>query len=110
MLLNALKLIVNQVQTLFLIHSKENNPSQIFSFAKKFKKSKYFKPMVAVPSSYSKTYEKDLIKNGFRIIIYANHMMRASYPAMVEVAKSILTKKRSYEAEKRLVQLKKLLI
>ena len=45
-----------------LIHSKENNPSQIFSFAKKFKKSKYFKPMVAVPSSYSKTYEKDLIK------------------------------------------------
>ena len=50
--------------------------------------------MVAVPSSYSKTYEKDLIKNGFRIIIYANHMMRASYPAMVEVAKSILTKKK----------------
>ena len=44
-----------------LIHSKENNPYQIFEFAKKFIKSKYFKPMVAVPSSYSKTYEKDLI-------------------------------------------------
>ena len=92
-----------------LIHSKENNPSQIFSFAKKFKKSKYFKPMVAVPSSYSKTYEKDLIKNGFRIIIYANHMMRASYPAMVEVAKSILTKKRSYEAEKKISSIKEII-
>ncbi|MEK9774472.1 MAG: hypothetical protein VW298_02540, partial [Candidatus Woesearchaeota archaeon] len=26
-----------------LIHSKEKNPSQVFSFAKKFLKSKYFK-------------------------------------------------------------------
>ena len=92
-----------------LIHSKEKNPSQIFSFAKKFKKSKYFKPMVAVPSSYSKTYEKDLVKNGFRIIIYANHMMRASYPAMVEVAKSILTNKRSYNAEKKISSVKEII-
>ena len=92
-----------------LIHSKENNPSQIFSFAKKFIKSKYFKPMVAVPSSYSKTYEKDLVKNGFRIIIYANHMMRASYPAMVEVAKSILTNKRSYNAEKKISSVKEII-
>ena len=52
-----------------LIHSRENNPSQIFSFAQKFKKSKYFKPMVAVPSSYSRTYEKELIKNGYKVII-----------------------------------------
>ena len=28
-----------------LVHSKEKNPSQIFSFAKKFKKSKFFKPL-----------------------------------------------------------------
>lgn len=92
-----------------LIHSKENNPSQIFSFAKKFRKSKYFKPLVAVPSSYSKTYEKDLIKNGFRIIIYANHMMRASYPAMVEVAKSILRNKRSYDSEKKISSIKEVI-
>ena len=92
-----------------LIHSKENNPSQIFSFAQKFKKSKYFKPMVAVPSSYSRTYEKELIKNGFKIIIYANHMLRASYPAMTEVAKSILTHKRSYEAEKKITTIKEII-
>ena len=59
--------------------------------------------MVAVPSSYSKTYEKDLIKNGFKIIIYANHMMRASYPAMLDVAKSILINKRSFNAEKKML-------
>ena len=85
-----------------LIHSKEKNPSQIFSFAKKFKKSKYFKPLVAVPSTYSKTYEKELINNGFRIVIYANQMIRASYPAMVNVAKSILVNKRSFDSEKKI--------
>ena len=46
-----------------LIHSKEKTPRQIFSFAKKFKKSKNFIPLVSVPSTYSKVYEKDLIKN-----------------------------------------------
>ena len=55
--------------------------------------------MVAVPSSYSKTYEKDLIKHGFKIIIYANHMMRSSYPPMITVAKSILKNKRSFDVE-----------
>ncbi len=92
-----------------LIHSKNNTPSEVFSFARKFTKSKYFKPMVAVPSSYSKTYEKDLIKNGFKIIIYANHMMRASYPAMLNVAKSILTNKRSYNAENKISNIKEII-
>ena len=92
-----------------LIHSKDNTPSKVFAFAKKFTKSKYFKPMVAVPSSYSKTYEKDLIKNGFKIIIYANHMMRASYPAMLDVAKSILINKRSFNAEKKISSIKEII-
>ena len=92
-----------------LIHSKEDNPKEIFSFAKKFKKSKFFKPMVAVPSSYSKTYEKDLIKNGFKIVIYANHLMRAAYPAMMSAAKSILLNKRSYELEKKISSVKEMI-
>ena len=92
-----------------LIHSKENNPSQIFSFSKKFIKSKYYKPLVAVPSSYSKTYEKELLKNGFKIVIYANHMMRASYPAMLNVAKSILINKRSFNMEKKISPIKEVI-
>ncbi len=92
-----------------LIHSKKNTPNEVFSFAKKFKKSKYFKPMVAVPSSYSKTYEKDLIKNGFKIVIYANHLMRASYPAMTSAAKTILLNKRSYELEKKISSIKEII-
>jgi len=83
-----------------LIHSKEKNPNQIFSFAKAFKKSKLYKPMIAVPSTYSKTYEKELVKNGFKIVIYANHLLRAAYPQMLNTAKKILNSGRSYDAEK----------
>ena len=92
-----------------LIHSKEKNPSQVFSFAKKFTKSKFFKPMIAVPSSYSKTYERDFIKNGFKIVIYANHLMRASYPAMLNAAKSILFNNRSFNIENKISPIKNII-
>ena len=65
--------------------------------------------MVAVPSSYSQTYEKDLIKNGFKIVIYANHLMRAAYPAMIIAAKSILANKRSFNIEKRISPIKEII-
>ena len=92
-----------------LIHSKENNPSQIFSFAKKFIKSKFYRPMVAVPSTYSKTYEKELIKHEFKIVIYANQLMRAAYPAMLSAAKSILYNKRAFEIENKISPIKEVL-
>ena len=88
-----------------LIHSKLNNPKEIFLFSKKFKKSKFYRPIIAVPSTYSKTYEKLLIKNGIKIVIYANHLLRASYPSMLNTAKSILTNKRSYNIEKKLTSI-----
>ncbi len=87
---------------LILIHSKEKTPKEIFSFSKIFKKSKFFKPLVSVPSTYSKTTETMLIKNGFQIVIYANHLLRASYPAMEDAAKSILKNKRSFELENKI--------
>jgi len=92
-----------------LIHSKHKNSSEVFNFAKKFKRNKFYKPLVAVPSTYSKTYEKDLIKNGFKIVIYANHLLRAAYPAMLNTAKSILNFQRSHDIEKRISPIKEIL-
>ena len=83
-----------------LIHSKEKKPNQIFQFAKVFKKSKFYKPMIAVPSTYSKTYEKELIKNGFKVVIYANQLLRAAYPQMLKTATQILKNGRAYDVEK----------
>jgi phosphoenolpyruvate phosphomutase len=92
-----------------LIHSKEKTPKEIFSFAKLFKKSKNFIPLVSVPSTYSKVYEKDLIKNGFKIVIYANQLLRAAYPAMQNTAKTILKNKRAFEADKKIIPIKEII-
>lgn len=91
---------------LILIHSKAKTSKEIFSFAKIFKKTKQYKPLVSVPSTYSKTSEKDLIKNGFKIVIYANHMLRAAYPAMKNAAETILKNQRSFELEKKISSVK----
>ena len=62
--------------------------------------------MIAVPSTYSKVKETELIKNGFQIVIYANHMLRAAYPAMINVAKKILKNERSFEVEKKITPIR----
>ena len=92
-----------------LIHSKEKNPKEIFDFSKKFKKLKPDCPLIAVPSTYSKVKEIELIKNGFQIVIYANHMLRAAYPAMINVAKKILKNERSFEVEKKITPIREII-
>ena len=92
-----------------LIHSKEKTPKEIFEFAKRFRKSKNFIPLVSVPSTYSKVYEKDLIKNGFSLVIYANQLLRAAYPAMQNAAKSILEKSRAFEVDKKIISIKEII-
>ena len=92
-----------------LIHSKEKTPAEIFSFAKEFRKSKNFIPLVSVPSTYSKVYEKELIKNGFKLVIYANQLLRAAYPAMEDTAKTILKNERAFEADKKIIPIKEII-
>ena len=92
-----------------MIHSKSNNPKEIFQFSRKFKKLYPNIPLVAVPSSYNQVYETQLIDEGFNVVIYANHMLRASYPAMKKVAYEILKNRRSFESDKNLMSIKKIL-
>jgi phosphoenolpyruvate phosphomutase / 2-hydroxyethylphosphonate cytidylyltransferase len=92
-----------------LIHSKEKTPAEIFSFAKEFRKSKNCIPLVSVPSTYSKVYEKDLIKNGFKLVIYANQLLRAAYPAMKLTALKILENNRAFEVEKNIIPIKEII-
>ena len=47
-----------------------------------------------------------LIKNGFKIVIYANQMLRAAYPAMQTAARSILKNQRSHELESKISSVK----
>ncbi len=92
-----------------MIHSKDKDPRQIFDFAKKFRKKFDKIPLVAVPSSYNSVKEKQLENAGFNIVIYANQMLRASYPAMRKIALEILKNGRAYESEKNIMSIKDIL-
>ncbi|MFA6404133.1 MAG: phosphoenolpyruvate mutase [Salinivirgaceae bacterium] len=92
-----------------MIHSKEKNGDEILEFCKRYKKLEKQVPLVAVPSSYNQLYEKQLIEAGVNIVIYANHLLRSAYPAMVDVAKSILIHERSFEADDKCMSIKDIL-
>jgi phosphoenolpyruvate phosphomutase / 2-hydroxyethylphosphonate cytidylyltransferase len=93
-----------------MIHSKETNAKEIFDFAKKFRnKIDNSIPLVVVPSTFNKVKEVEFIDNGFNIIIYANQLLRASYPSMLSVAEGILRYQRSFEQEKKIISIKEIL-
>lgn len=92
-----------------MIHSKKDKPNEIFEFSKIFRKNHKYIPLVSVPSTYNSVKEEELIKHGFNIVIYANQMLRAAYPAMYKVAESILKNGRSLEADKELIKIKNIL-
>lgn len=82
-----------------MIHSRQKNPAEIFEFCGLYEKFSTRVPLVVVPSSYNMVTEDELQNRGANIVIYANHLLRAAYPAMVSVAESILTHGRSAEAD-----------
>ena len=92
-----------------MIHSKSSEAKEIFQFSKKFRKSFKNIPLISVPTSYNKVNENELIDNGFNVVIYANQMLRAAYPAMLNVANKILKHERSKEVDKNLISIKEIL-
>ncbi len=92
-----------------MIHSRKKDPKEIFEFCRRYTQIENRKVLVVVPSSYNAVMEDDLIKHGANIVIYANHLLRAAYPAMIRTAKSILRHQRSFEADSELLPLKDIL-
>ena len=88
-----------------LIHSKEENPDDIINFAKSFKNN-YDIPLVVVPTTYNQIKVEELSSLGIDIVIFANHLLRSAYPAMLNTAKQILKNGRSHEIEKDLMSVK----
>tara|TARA_B100000767_G_C19750099_1_gene530373 strand:- start:378 stop:1673 length:1296 start_codon:yes stop_codon:yes gene_type:complete len=92
-----------------MIHSSLSTPAEVFKFAKLFRKKYSDIPLVCVPSTYSSVHEKLLEKNGFNIVIYANQITRTIYPQMIEVTKEILKNGRSFESEKKMLNISKII-
>ena len=85
-----------------MIHSKEKDGKEIIEFCKEFNKLGSEVPLVVVPSTFSHMTEDDFLNLGVNVVIYANHLVRSAYPAMVDVAKTILQDGRAKEASDKL--------
>jgi phosphoenolpyruvate phosphomutase / 2-hydroxyethylphosphonate cytidylyltransferase len=80
-------------------HFKDSDPSELYAFVAGYVARGLTAPLVAVPSAYPQVTEEELVENGFQVVIYANHLLRAAYPAMREVAETILRNGRALEAD-----------
>lgn len=92
-----------------MIHSRESQPDEVYEFARQFRRSFEHLPLVVVPTSYNQVREADLAAHGVNVVIYANHLMRASYPAMKRAAEAILRNGRSLELDGELMGIKDVL-
>lgn len=92
-----------------MIHSKEKDGTEIIEFCEKYAKLERRVPLIVVPTSYNFMKEEQLVELGVSVIIYANHLIRSAYPAMVNTAKSILENERSKEASENCMPIKEIL-
>ena len=82
-----------------MIHSRKKEPDEIFEFVEKFREKDTLTPIVVVPTSFNTVTEEEFKERGVNIVIYANQLMRASVPAMQNVANMILENHRAKEAD-----------
>lgn len=92
-----------------MIHSKDKSGEDIKEFIIEFRKNHPKIPIVVVPTTYNHVYEKELAEWGANIVIYANHMLRAAYPAMKKAAETILINERAKEASPLCMPIKEIL-
>lgn len=100
---------INAGADAIMIHSKEKDGEEIIEFCNRYKKIEGNVPLVAVPSSYNYMTEQQLSDLGVNIVIYANHLLRSAYPAMMETAESILQNERSLEVDDKCMSIKEIL-
>jgi len=92
-----------------MIHSKHKTGDDIKEFCQSFRRTDKATPLVVVPTTFNHITEDELNSWGVNIVIYANHMLRASYPAMLKVANIILENQRSKEADSLCMPIKEIL-
>ena len=81
-----------------MIHSRNKDGEDIREFCTRFREQDSHTPIVVVPTTFNHITEDEFAEWGVNIVIYANHMLRSAYPAMVNCAKSILEHGRCKEA------------
>jgi phosphoenolpyruvate phosphomutase len=92
-----------------MIHSKHRDPKEVFQFIEAYNREPDAKPIVVVPTTYNHITEDEFIARGCKVVIYANHMLRAAYPSMKRVAETILVHGRSLETDNNILPVRPML-
>ena len=92
-----------------MIHSKTKDGKEIKQFCYAYEQFKIKVPLIVVPTTYNSFTEPEFKDMGANVVIYANHLLRSAYPAMVKTAETILKNKRSIEVDKLCIPIKTIL-
>jgi len=92
-----------------MIHSRKKDPAEILEFCDRFRAKDPETPIVVVPTSFNSITEAELAAHGVNIVIYANQLTRAAFPAMQSVAEDLLRHHRALEVDSRLLPFKKII-
>ncbi|MDC1111539.1 phosphoenolpyruvate mutase [Alphaproteobacteria bacterium] len=92
-----------------MIHSRHKDPSEIIEFMQKFRSTDKITPVIVVPTSFNAVTIEEFIEMEVNVVVTANHMLRAAYPAMLNVARSVLENGRSLETESNCMSIKDIL-
>lgn len=82
-----------------MIHSRKKEPDEIFEFCRRFRQTDRKTVLVVVPTTFNSVTESVWAENDVNIVIYANQFIRAAFPAMKEIAETILKNHRAQEAD-----------
>lgn len=92
-----------------MIHSRKKDPAEIFEFVQKFRAQDSTTPIVVVPTSFNSVTEEEFKARGVNVVIYANQLTRSGFPAMQNVARTILTNHRAKEADDMCMSIKEII-
>jgi phosphoenolpyruvate phosphomutase len=88
-----------------LIHSKRSTPDEILSFMREWRGTC---PVVIVPTMYFRTPVEVFEGAGVRLVIWANHLMRASVAAMQQTAAELFQCRSLMAIEETIVPVKEI--
>ena len=92
-----------------MIHSRKEEPAEIFEFVEKFRETDTVTPIVVVPTSFNTVTEEEFKQRGVNVVIYANQLTRTGFPAMQNAAKTILENHRAKECDDMCMSIKEIL-
>ena len=107
--LNRAIAYVNAGADAVMIHSRKKEPDEIFEFVSRFRAENTTTPIVVVPTSFNSVYEEEFKERGVNIVIYANQLIRAAFPAMRDVAETILKNHRAQEVDDKCISIKEVI-